>query len=177
MLPGFTASNSNHHRVAEQFVRFNERCFARLLGDMRSYNFVVNTEPSELGFLSIRPIDFDQQCYEGRKNLYLPQYYKENHALVEIVLQNLTAEEVSAFQANERQQMKDRVEENQFRLQQLLVCMDLDELSENYKIIGLRRELNEHFKTTDFDRCKSMGAIVRAQLFKILGSSLLNADN
>jgi hypothetical protein len=28
----------NHTRLAKEFVKFNERCFVRLLGDMRSYN-------------------------------------------------------------------------------------------------------------------------------------------
>lgn len=28
-------------RVAKELVKFNERCFVRLLGDMRAYNFVV----------------------------------------------------------------------------------------------------------------------------------------
>ncbi|MEI2737209.1 MAG: hypothetical protein V9F01_00320 [Chitinophagaceae bacterium] len=34
--------------------------------------------------ISIRCIDFDQQSYEGRKNLYLPQFFKENYPFVEL---------------------------------------------------------------------------------------------
>jgi hypothetical protein len=144
---------------------------------MRSYNFFVNTDPLALDFLSIRPIDFDQQCYEGRKNLYLPQYYKENHALVDIVLSTFSPHQVRECQSDERLQIKNRATENQFRLQQLLACMEIDELSENYKIIGLRRELGEHFNILDFDHCKTMGALVRTQLSQILGSEVLNGDN
>jgi hypothetical protein len=32
----------NQTRISKEFVKFNERCFVRLLGDMRSYNFVVD---------------------------------------------------------------------------------------------------------------------------------------
>ena len=32
-------------RVAKELVKFNERCFVRLLGDMRSYNFVFVVTP------------------------------------------------------------------------------------------------------------------------------------
>jgi len=32
-------------RVAKELVKFNERCFVRLLGDMRSYNFVAVVTP------------------------------------------------------------------------------------------------------------------------------------
>jgi len=36
---------TNKIRFAKEFVKFNERCFVRLLGDMRSYNFVVDITP------------------------------------------------------------------------------------------------------------------------------------
>ena len=32
-------------RIAKEFVKFKERCFARLLGDMRAYNYVVDVTP------------------------------------------------------------------------------------------------------------------------------------
>jgi hypothetical protein len=28
-------------QIAKEFVKFNERCMIRLLGDMRSYNYVI----------------------------------------------------------------------------------------------------------------------------------------
>src|SRR5688500_11077516 len=62
-------------RVAKELVKFNERCFVRLLGDMRSYNFVFVVTPDfEEAQLRIRAMDFDQQSYDGRKNFYLPQF-------------------------------------------------------------------------------------------------------
>ncbi|MBD0278432.1 MAG: hypothetical protein ICV81_10790, partial [Flavisolibacter sp.] len=81
---------TNKIRLAKEFVKFNERCFVRLLGDMRSYNFVVDITPDiEDVQYRIRAIDFDQQSYEGRKNMYLPQYFKENYPLVELTLKHL----------------------------------------------------------------------------------------
>ena len=89
--------------LAKEFVKFNERCFVRLLGDMRSYNFVVNILPDIEDFqYRIRAIDFDQQSYEGRKNLYLPQFFKENRAFVELTLKHLNADSIAQYQAEER---------------------------------------------------------------------------
>ena len=39
--------------LAGAFVQFNESCFARLLGDMRSYNFVVNINSYQWEFTFI----------------------------------------------------------------------------------------------------------------------------
>ena len=155
---------------AKEFVQFNERCFARLLGDMRSYNFVVNKKGE--GF-RIRAIDFDQQSYEGKKNLYLPQFYKENMGFVELVLTSLSNDEILQYQAEERNNMKQQVALNRKRLMALLNAMVKDELSENYKILLLRKELNEHFRTTAFSGCKSMGAIVKRQLKQMLQNSAI----
>ncbi|MAM23618.1 MAG: hypothetical protein CL817_07770, partial [Croceibacter sp.] len=52
-------------QIAKQFVKFNERCMIRLLGDMRSYNYViVPTHDFDHVEYQIRAIDFDQQCFE-----------------------------------------------------------------------------------------------------------------
>ncbi|MEL7147830.1 MAG: hypothetical protein AAFO69_15765, partial [Bacteroidota bacterium] len=69
----------NKTRLAKEFIKFNERCFVRLLGDMHSSNFVVDVTPDfeEVSY-RLRAIDFDQQSYEGRRAIYLPQYFKQN---------------------------------------------------------------------------------------------------
>jgi hypothetical protein len=158
--------------IAKEFVRFNERCFARLLGDMRSYNFVIDILANDKGNpYRMRAIDFDQQSYEGRKNLYIPQFYKENHEFVELVLRNLRKEEIIQYQEEERGHMRDKVVLNRRRLMELLNTMIKDELSENYKVLLLRKELNEHFNTTAFSSCKSMGALVKQQLKQVLVKS------
>ena len=60
----------NKIRLTKEFVKFNERCFVRLLGDMNSSNFVIDITPDfeEISY-RLRAIDFDQQSYEG-ENLF-----------------------------------------------------------------------------------------------------------
>jgi len=155
--------------LAGAFVQFNESCFARLLGDMRSYNFVINNNSfNGTSLYRIRAIDFDQQCYEGRKNFYLPQFYKENNEYVELVLQNLSSIEIIQHQQVEFAAMAARIALYRRQLMELLNSMVKDDISENYKIQILRNELNDHFKTTRFSGCNTMGAIVKQQLKQVL---------
>ncbi len=155
--------------IAKAFVQFNESCFARLLGDMRSYNFVVNpiTDDSHTSF-RIRALDFDEQCYEGRKKYYFPQVYKENVRYVELVLENLTASEIEQNQQIEFSRMAAKIVACRRQLMVLVNSMVKDDISENYKIRILRNELNDHFNTTRFSTCKTMGAIVKQQLKQVL---------
>ena len=107
---------TNKIRFAKEFVKFNERCFVRLLGDMRSYNFVVDITPDIEDFqYRIRAIDFDQQSYEGRKNLYLPQYFKENNILVNLALQCLNKDSIEQYQSEERTMMAFRVANSRYQ--------------------------------------------------------------
>ncbi len=65
----FEKPDINRVRIAKEFVKFSERCFIRLLGDMRSYNYVVDMTPDfEETQYRVRAIDFDQQSYEGSKS-------------------------------------------------------------------------------------------------------------
>ncbi len=160
---------TNKVRIAKEFVKFNERCFNRLLGDMRSYNFVVDITPDIEDYqYRLRAIDFDQQCYEGRKNLYLPQFYKENFEYVDLVLKSLSPDVIEQYQEEERTAMAHRVFAGRKQLMELINIMMHDELSEGYKIKMLREELNEHFKSNYFSRCKTMGAVVKRQLKQTL---------
>jgi hypothetical protein len=164
---------TNKIRIAKEFVKFNERCFARLLGDMRSYNFVVDITPDIEDYqYRLRAIDFDQQCYEGRKNLYLPQFYKENFEYVDLVLKSLSPDVIEQYQTEERTTMAYRVIASRKQLMELLNIMIKDELSENYKVKILREELNDHFKSTYFSKCKTMGSIVKRQLKQMLQKHL-----
>lgn len=169
---------TNKIRIAKEFVKFNERCFARLLGDMRSYNFVVDITPDIEDYqYRLRAIDFDQQCYEGKKNLYLPQFYKENYEYVELVLKCLSADVIEQYQTEERTAMAYRVIASRKQLMELLNIMMKDELSESYKVKMLREELNEHFKSSYFSTCKTMGAIVKRQLKQMLQKHLKQVQN
>ena len=155
--------------LATAFVQFNERCFARLLGDMRSYNFVVlKNENDPTHPFHLKAIDFDQQCYEGKLNLYLPQFYKENYEFVQMALHFLPHAGIEQIRKEERKQMAALVKQQPRQLASLLHTMAKEEMSENYKVLSLRKELNDYFGTLHFSNCKTMGAIVKQQLKQLL---------
>jgi len=156
---------TNKIRLAKEFVKFNERCFIRLLGDMRSYNFVVNITPDVEDYqYRIRAIDFDQQSYEGRKNLYLPQFFKENRPLVELTLQYLNKDSIEQYQAEERTLIAYRVAATRYRIADLLNIMSKDIISGADKTNQLKEELGAYFETTAFQRCRTMGQLVKTIL-------------
>jgi hypothetical protein len=171
----FHDPSTNLIRFAKEFVKFNERCYVRLLGDMRSYNFVVNITPDiDDNFqYRIRAIDFDQQCYEGRKNMYLPQYFKENKPFVDLVLQHLDKESIAQYQAEERTMIATRLVSSRYRVKDLLDIMHDDQISKPEKLKQLRDELYEYFHQPLFRRCKTMGQVVKMQLKETLRKSVL----
>ena len=156
---------TNKIRLAKEFVKFNERCFIRLLGDMRSYNFVLNVSPDIEDYqYRIRAIDFDQQSYEGRKNLYLPQFFKENAELVELSLKHLNTESILQYQAEERTLIAYRMAASRYRVLELLNIMSRDVISTDAKKTQLKQELADHFQHKPFLKCKSMGDLVKQVL-------------
>lgn len=158
-------ADTNKIRLAKEFVKFNERCFVRLLGDMRSYNFVVNMSPDIEDFqYRLRAIDFDQQSYEGRKNLYFPQFYKDNLPFVELAINYLNNESVEQYQAEERTLIAYRLASSRYRAGDLLNIMGRDKISTEEKEYQLKHDLAEYFKNDQMLKCKSMGAIVKQTL-------------
>ena len=155
----------NKVRIAKEFVKFNERCIVRLLGDMRSYNYVFDITPDfeEVQF-RIRAIDFDQQSYEGKKTLYLPQFFKENAVLVQLTLNLLSADNIRQYQKEERTLIARRSHSAFQRLEHLLYVMDRDSISPPEKVEQLKKELSVHYNSDLFKKCNSMGAIVRTSL-------------
>jgi len=136
----------------------------RLLGDMRSYNYVIDVTPDfEDEQYRVRAIDFDQQCYEGRKNMYLPQFYKENLKVVEFCTDVLTAETVQQYRHEERVLIRRRYETAHHRFSQLIRCLSNDTLSTTGKINRLKTELEKYHRTS-FKSCKKMGEILQAHL-------------
>ena len=158
--------------LAEEFIRFNENCFARLLGDMRSYNFVLVKNKDAQKPFTIKTIDFDQQCYEGKLNLYLPQFYKENYRYVQLATELSGNENIEATRTAERKQLAGLLIKNQIQLHALLTVMSKEEISENYKMVSLGKELNQYHHTTAFSPCKTMGELVTQQLKQLLAPYL-----
>ncbi len=158
----------NRVRIAKELVKFNYRCFVRLLGDMRSYNYVFDITPDfeEVQF-RIRAIDFDQQSFEGRKNLYLPQFFKENYPLVKLVQDYLSPENIEQYQQEERSLLIRRSKAARRQLNSILDSMSKDTISTPEKIEQLRAELAEHYQVPEFNNCISMGDIVKLSLDQI----------
>jgi len=155
----------NQIRMAKEFVKFNERCFVRLLGDMRAYNYVIDITPDIEGSqFRFRAIDFDQQCYEGKKNFYLPQFFKENNPIILMGIEHIGPQAVRQYQLEERAMIGARIKAGNRRVRDLLKVITEDEISEPEKIRQLRRELNDHHQTSRFARCNTMGDVLQAHL-------------
>jgi hypothetical protein len=169
------AADANKIRLAKEFVKFNERCFVRLLGDMRSYNFVVDITPDIEDFqYRIRCIDFDQQSYEGRKNLYLPQFFKENKAFVDLSLKHLNPDSIAQYQAEERTLMTFRLASARYRIKELLDIMSKDKISTPEKLHQLKTELSVQYgNSAAFLKCRSMGQLLKRHLKQTLQKNLL----
>ena len=162
----------NPTRIAKEFVKFNERCFVHLLGDMRAYNFVIDMTPDfdDMQY-RIRAIDFDQQCYEGHRRIYLPQYFKENFPYVELCMKLMTAESVKQYQSEERAKIASRVTVSKIRLKDLMDQMTKDRISTDAKVDQLKAELAEHHQSRSFEKCATMGEILIQNVKVAVGSN------
>ena len=155
-------------RVAKELVKFNERCFVRLLGDMRAYNFVFVVTPDFEDFqIRVRAMDFDQQSYNGRKNFYRMQFFKENSPLALFCTKHLRIETANQYQREEQTLLLQRAELAATRLGLLLNEMERDTISTPDRVQALRQSLAEHYGRPEYLECESMGALVRENIESI----------
>lgn len=152
-------------RLAKEFVKFNERCFMRLLGDMHSANFVIDITPDfEETVYRMRAIDFDQQSYEGKRQVYMPQYFKQNNPVIFLGIKCMSRGTVRQYQLEERTLMRRRVKSSGERLEDLLEVMVADDLAPAANVAQLGSELAEHHGVPSFAQARSMGELVALQL-------------
>jgi hypothetical protein len=148
-------------RLAKEFVKFNERCFLRLLGDMHSANFVIDITPDfEETTYRIRAIDFDQQSYEGKRQVYLPQYFKQNNPIIFLGVKCMSRETVHQYQLEERSLIRRRVKSSGGRLEDLLAVMAEDAIAPEEHVAQLADELSQHYANRAFLSARSMGELV-----------------
>ncbi len=160
-LPKCTKLERN--QIAKSFVKFNERCMIRLLGDMRAYNYViVPIHDFDKVIYKIRAIDFDQQSYEGSLKVYRPQFFKENLPMVLLVKDHLTKASIDQYKIEERATIARRILGNETRLTQLLKCMLNDHISTPEKTAQLCAEVYALTKQASFKKSRSMGELMRA---------------
>lgn len=150
----------NAVRIAKEFVKFNERCFIRLLGDMRSVNYVVDITPDfEEVEYRVRPIDFDQQSYEKSGRIYLSYNFKSNRTITRLSFKELNRKTISQYAEEERSQMARRAASEKRRLIGLLKVMRREELAPKEHVEKLAKDLCAIHKTDMFLSCDTMGKL------------------
>lgn len=165
----FDKPEYNMKRIAKDFVKFNERCLVRLLGDMRAYNFVIVITPDFDDYqFRIRPIDFDQQFYEGRIKVYQPQFFKENFPYVELALKYFNPQVMAQYQQEERALIVQRVRSERHRLVALRDVLRMDEIAPEEKIIQLRQELAAWYEDDLFLKCETMASLLEWSIKRLI---------
>jgi hypothetical protein len=163
MLPNCTKSEKS--QIAKEFVKFNERCMIRLLGDMRSYNYViVPTHDFDKVVYKIRAIDFDQQSYEGKFNIYRPQFFKENFQMVELVADSIQKLSIDQYKTEERSILVRRLKSFQGRIDKLIACMEVDTISKESHVDLLKMTIFDYTHDVNFKKSNNMGEILKYSL-------------
>ena len=156
-------TDSEKAQIAKEYVKFNERSMIRLLGDMRAYNYVVvPTHDFDQVVYKIRPIDFDQQSFEGKLSVYRPQFFKENKALMDLVRTKLNHNSINQYKIEERSIVARRIISSENRLIRLVTIMQGETLTPPENLERLSQEIFKFTKDKSFKQSKSMGDIMLA---------------
>jgi hypothetical protein len=159
--------NLNAMRLAKEFIKFNERCLVRLLGDMHSSNFVIEVIPDfdEIHY-RIRAIDFDQEAFESRYAIYMPQYFKQNNPIIQLGMKNLAPELEIQYQKEERSLIATRLKSKISgpAIRNLVKAMMQDEIAPKENVHLLREDLSKLYNDKEFLACENMGEILYTSL-------------
>lgn len=154
---------SEHEKaqIAKEFVKFNERCFIGLLGDMRSYNYVViPIHDFDQVVYRIRPIDFDQQSYEGKIEVYDPYQFKENKVMLDLVNQKLRPNSIEQYRKEVRSAIVKRILSDIDRFDHLMRVVKVDHIAPVAHVDQLKSDLKKRTYINGFDFCKTMGEVL-----------------
>lgn len=158
-------SESEKSQIAKEFVKFKERCLVRLLGDMRSYNYVIAPiHDFDQIVYKIRAIDFDQQSYEGNLKVYDLQFMRENLKMIEMVSSKLKSSSIIQYKIEERSFMAKRMIMYPNRIASLLNCMKNDTISSPENITKLKKQVEDYMNDIKFRDCNNMGDILETIL-------------
>ncbi len=162
-------SDYNRTRIAKEFVKFNERCKIILLGDMRSYNFVMQITPDFDDYqFHLRAIDFDQQFFEGNPRVYMPQFFKENRAFVKLAMDHLNDKTVLQYQQEEQSSIMYQARSERHRLRELRDVSKRDRISTVENIIELRDGLAKFNNNEAYFKCNSMTDIIELNIKNVI---------
>lgn len=174
-LPKCTESEKS--QIAKEFVKFKERCLIRLLGDMRSYNYVITpTHDFDQIVYKFRAIDFDQQSFEGNLKVYNLQFMKENFKMIEMVGRKLQNSSINQYKVEERSFMAKRMITSPKRTSRLIKCMKKDTISFPENIELLKKQLIQYVGDVKFKDCKNMGEILET-ILDFVKRNYLNISN
>jgi len=163
------SADYNQTRIAKEFVKFNERCVISMLGDMRSYNFVMQITPDFDDFqFRIRAIDFDQQFYEGNIKVYMPQFFKENLPFVKLSMEQLNEKTVLQYQQEERSSIVHRVRSERHRIKDLRDASKTQQLSSVENIDRLKQEYAKFYENEHYYKCHSMTDIIELNVKNVI---------
>ena len=162
-LPKCTEAEKS--QIAKEFVKFKERCLVRLLGDMRSYNYVIiPTHDFDQIIYKIRAIDFDQQSFEGNLKVYNLQFMKENFKIVEMVSKKLDNNSILQYKVEERSFMAKGMIAAPRRAARLIKCMKQDTISFPDNVQLLKKHLIKYVGDVKFKDCENMGEVLETIL-------------
>jgi len=156
-------------RLAKEFVKFNERSFVLLLGDMHSGNFVIEMNRDfEKWHFHMHPIDFDQQSHHWRKQSYIPECFPQNEPFLRATRKYLSTENMDQYQTEERGLIANRVRVSHGRLDQMTEVMREDLIAPDDYVRRLREQLAAHYEDPDFEQCLTMGDLVYTSIHRLL---------
>ena len=163
----------NKVRIAKEFVKFAERCYLRLLGDMRAVNYVVDITPDfEEVQYRVRPIDFDQQCYEKRLEVYRPHLFPDNKPVDDLVREHLNVPTIVQYRQEERSQTARRIQAESRRYTALLSTMRKTPIAPQDHVEQLATELDAYHECKEFTGAASMADLVVRHLQRLLAGEI-----
>jgi len=162
-------NDNEKSQIAKEFVKFSERCMIRLLGDMRSYNYVIiPIHDFDQVVYKLRAIDFDQQSYEADFRVYRPQLFKENIPVVELIKEKLIPDSINQYKIEERAIIVKRILGSQKRVEKLISSMKNDIISSDDNVRHLTQQIYHLTKDNDFKYCTNMGQIMESSFNYLL---------
>ena len=149
----------NEVRLAKEFIKFNERCFVRLLGDMRAYNYVVEMTP-DLNITStvFEPSISTSNATRAGNHFIFLNFSRITFPWLSLCSRLINLETSHQYQREERT-IKRRFNVAPTRITKLRECMCEDHISSDSKLLSLRSELTKMHNDSRFDQCKTMGEV------------------
>jgi len=120
----------------------------------------------------VRPIDFDQQCYEKRLEVYRPHLFPDNQPVEELVRSHLNVPTIVQYRQEERSQTARRIQAESRRYTALLGTMRKTQIAPPENVAALAEELNAYHECADFTGASTMADLVMRHLQRLLSDAI-----